>query len=269
MINNIDLDNDQPHQYIQQHKPSNPQRNVMDQEQLNLNGKNTFEAGYNLQGKNNSPDNGYPKQNGRSEAYIDVAPDLLPSIGAMRPAMDIGVQGNHGAHADQPENGPTFALNRKPLDREFQSLLFIRKVYGILSSMLFVTAVFVAWGAADQGYRDFLQKNIWLAIISLIVYITSFIALACYRKVARSVPANYIVTFLFTLSSSIVVTYTTILYNPKLILLASAITASMVVGLTLYALFTKTDFTMMGGALSSMMLCLIIGSIFTFFFELP
>lgn len=49
--------------------------------------------------------------------------------------------------------------------------------------------------------------------------------------------------------------------------MALVMTAAMTVGLTLYACTTKTDITLCGGFLVSMIICLFIASIFLMFFN--
>lgn len=68
-------------------------------------------------------------------------------------------------------------------------------------------------------------------------------ALGCYAVVARSVPLNYILLTVFTLCFSYCVGYITAYYNPQDVLIAAGLTAVMTIGLTIYAMFAKTDFT--------------------------
>ena len=51
------------------------------------------------------------------------------------------------------------------------------------------------------------------------------------------------------------------------VFIAVALTAGMVVGLTIYAFYAKTDFTMMGGLLFAGMMILIVLSILSIFFR--
>jgi len=65
----------------------------------------------------------------------------------------------------------------------------------------------------------------------------------------RTVPTNYIALGLFTFFHAYVVAALLPQYNPTIVLGAAACTLAMFVALTAYACFTKTDLTMMGGAL--------------------
>ena len=83
--------------------------------------------------------------------------------------------------------------------------LFIRKVFSLTAIMLAITAAFVTYVAVNDAARDFLDRNIWLMILCFIISIASILVLGCIPGVARSVPINYILLFLFTIAESIIV----------------------------------------------------------------
>ena len=55
--------------------------------------------------------------------------------------------------------------------------------------------------------------------------------------------------FLFTITESISVSYITMNLPPTIVIESAILTICMAIGLTIYALKTKTDFTIMGGLL--------------------
>ena len=66
-------------------------------------------------------------------------------------------------------------------------------------------------------------------------------------------PNNYILLFAFTIFKSISVGYICTMVNSAIVVVTAAfMTASLVIALTLYAIFTKTDFTACGGTLTVM-----------------
>lgn len=76
---------------------------------------------------------------------------------------------------------------------------------------------------------------------------------------------NYILLAIFTICESYLVAFICSLYTAVSVIIAAVLTAGMTITLTLYALFTKRDFTMYGGAIcifSFAVLSLIIVSIF-------
>lgn len=86
-------------------------------------------------------------------------------------------------------------------------------------------------------------------------------AIMCYDTCARTVPLNFIMLFIFTASESVIVGYTVMLASEENVIIALIMASTVVVALTLYAIFTKTDFTMCGGLLFVLCLVLIAGGI--------
>lgn len=77
---------------------------------------------------------------------------------------------------------------------------FVKKVYGILTVQLLITAVFILLSATSDGYNEFLRTNPGLLALSLIVYLVCAFTLICCTKVARTVPTNYILLFSLTIA---------------------------------------------------------------------
>lgn len=78
--------------------------------------------------------------------------------------------------------------------------------------------------------------------------IIAFILICC-KSVARKVPVNFLLLVIFTLCESYLVAFISSMYTAISVMTAALMTAGMTITLTLYALFTKRDFTMFGGAL--------------------
>lgn len=110
-------------------------------------------------------------------------------------------------------------------------------------------------------------NNSYLPNIALVGVIVSSYALLCYTTCARKVPLNFIMLFIFTASESIFVGYTVMVAKESNVIIALILAATTVVALTLYAMFTKTDFTMCGGLLFILCLVLIAAGILNIFFE--
>lgn len=75
------------------------------------------------------------------------------------------------------------------------------------------------------------------------------LAMICSRKLARKVPINYILLFIFTCCETYFVVNICCYYSKADVVGAASVTAGMVFGLTVYAFKSKTDFTMLGGML--------------------
>ena len=99
--------------------------------------------------------------------------------------------------------------------------------------------------------------------VCLVLSIAIQCGIICVKKIARTVPTNYICLFVFTLIEAYIVAFTCAYYTPKSVAIAAFLTAGVTVALTIYALVSKTDFTMYGGAFyvvgsAFCMMCLIM-----------
>lgn len=155
--------------------------------------------------------------------------------------------------------------------REGTRIGFIRKVYGILSAQLLITFGISCLGMMDtvrnmfiRGWPNHIELTslgLGLLVTSCIVFWFTLIPLACCKGVGRSVPINYILLLLFTLSESYLVMLCCCCYPPYIVLSAMGLTAAVTIGLTIYALTTKEDFTWCGGLLFAGITLLIVGGI--------
>ena len=146
-------------------------------------------------------------------------------------------------------------------------LNFIKKVYCILTVQMMLTTGVVACALVYPEYDKFAQQNMWLLWTSLALNLISMYALVYSRTAARTVPYNYILLFIFTITESYMVSLITLKYDPQTVLIAAGLTVALFLGLTFYACVTKTDFTICGGLLFSMLLVLIFASIFSLIFK--
>ena len=97
--------------------------------------------------------------------------------------------------------------------------------------------------------REWMYDNIWLAIVCLVLILVTEIMIICCRSVGRKVPLNFIVLGLFTICESYLVSMIASRYSPDIVLGAMFMTAAITLGISVYACTTKSDFTIMGGAL--------------------
>lgn len=126
---------------------------------------------------------------------------------------------------------------------------FIRKVFGILASQLFFTVLFCIFSMTFKSFLEFQIRNIAIFIICLVASIVIPIIMVCFESAARQVPKNYIMLGVFTFCESYLVSFICGIANPRIVFMAAAMTFFMVISLTLYAFYTKTDFSMQGSAL--------------------
>ena len=75
---------------------------------------------------------------------------------------------------------------------------FVKKVYAILFVQLALTAGYTAIAITNLSLASWMQENFWLMIICIILILVIEIALICNKKLARTVPINYIALLAFT-----------------------------------------------------------------------
>lgn len=107
--------------------------------------------------------------------------------------------------------------------------------------------------------------GITLAIFSLAIQCV----LLCCVNVARKVPVNYILLSTFTFCFTFVVCFITSFYTANSVIMAAAMTAVMTATVTLYAVFTKTDFTVCGSLLYILTAGLFMLVLFSLFVTFP
>mmetsp|Transcript_81606 Transcript_81606/g.227071 ORF Transcript_81606/g.227071 Transcript_81606/m.227071 type:complete len:233 (-) Transcript_81606:284-982(-) len=150
---------------------------------------------------------------------------------------------------------------------------FVQKVYSLLCVQLAIT---VGIGAVFHQYTT----PLWAAHHLSLFYLASFGSLAivlgvgcCCQAVARTFPTNYLFLFAITALQSIVLGFVCTMYTGESVLIAVATTSAVFLCLTLYACFTKVDFTGCGPYLFAGVMCLmcfsLTMSIWSFFAPIP
>ena len=172
---------------------------------------------------------------------------------------------HHHNHSSSEEEGLIEGPKEEWTNEE--RLGFIRKVYGILASQLLLTALMCILPFTSPKVRNFFLANFGLAIGCAIGAVILSCALVCCQNLARKVPTNYYLLLAFTILEAYTVAFVCATVKDPLIVLAAAfMTAAIVIALTAYAVFTKTDFTACGGCITVIGCAFVIFSLFSFLF---
>jgi len=142
---------------------------------------------------------------------------------------------------------------------------FIRKVYGILSAQLFLTAV-VAFPIQQMDHTWIVQHSQYVQMAMMISLAAVIGVSCCCTQLARTVPYNYMFLLLVTVCEAVIVGFVSAMYTAQSVLMAVALTAGIFFGLTVYAMTTKTDFTGMGGYLTAAVMGMFMTSFLCMFF---
>ncbi|XP_028029191.1 protein lifeguard 1 isoform X1 [Bombyx mandarina] len=130
---------------------------------------------------------------------------------------------------------------------------------------LMVTMGFIALFLYHRPTKVWVAQNPFMFWVAFIVLIVCLIAMACCPDVRRKAPTNFIFLAIFTAAQSFLLGISASVYEADAVLMAVGITAAVCLGLTLFALQTKWDFTMMGGVLLCATIVLLVFGIVAIF----
>lgn len=158
------------------------------------------------------------------------------------------LQENNSVNKDFHNDFLNDSFNKEALNKQMR-LGFIRKVYGVLSVQILITALVSSIGFITE-VQDYYRTTTWPFWTCFALMLIVLIPLACFKKVARKVPLNYILLFTFTVCEAIMLSFAFAAIDDwKIVLTAAVMTVAIVIALTAYACTTKTDFTFLGGIL--------------------
>lgn len=146
---------------------------------------------------------------------------------------------------EERENAPLNFIGALRDDPERQR--FVIKTYSILTVQLAFTTMACAYVNSNEDAKLWIRDNIWLYYVSLVFGIAILCTLLCCIKHAKKVPRNYILLSIFTVCWTYMVAAFTQYFDSEDVLIAAGITLSMVIGLTLFACFTKMKLTWLWG----------------------
>ena len=138
---------------------------------------------------------------------------------------------------------------------------FISKVYGIIAFQVLLTSLVVYLAFVNPSFKKLLLTSVSMFYTCLIISLICVLLPICFRGIYQNVPINYIVLIIFTLSYSWDVAAITCTYTFSSVMIALLLTFITVVSLSIYAMKTKEDFTIVGGTLFVCMILLIFISI--------
>ena len=125
--------------------------------------------------------------------------------------------------------------------------IFVTKVYSILAIQFTITIFFVSLSFYSEKFQNFVKNYKSVYFLSTILSLITYIYPLFYTKFLKSFPLNYVYLLLFTISSDFVLCRLIIKYKPTTILIALCLSIITIITLSIYAYYSKTDFTILGG----------------------
>ncbi|KAM8967129.1 protein lifeguard 3-like [Pelodytes ibericus] len=134
---------------------------------------------------------------------------------------------------------------------------FIRKVYITLALQLAVTVGLICMFIFWTTLKDWVQDTPYFAYALFPGLIILIVVLTCCENARRKVPYNFILLAIFTVVEGCMLGAISALFEADAVMWAGGATIVVTLGLTLFALQTKWDFTMMSGGLCVALLVLL------------
>lgn len=140
--------------------------------------------------------------------------------------------------------------------------VFIRKVYTLLTLQLLATMGVGLLLNSVESAKGFVQDNSWLLILSFLGALGFMLG---SHIMSRLYPYNLVLLAGFTLCEAYTVGVLTTFFDSDTVLNAVVLTAAIFVGLTLFAMQTKYDFTGLQGILFYVLMSMVTFSFFSMF----
>jgi len=169
---------------------------------------------------------------------------------------------DYDRYEDPLTGGNNFHFSEKTI-----RMAFVRRVFVLLSAQLTLTFGVVAALTLTPAAKGWLAANpavFWVALAGSLV---TLLALACVPNLRRRHPHNLLALALFTGFEAVVVGVASASFTTDEVLTAVAVCLLVTIALTLFALQTRIDFTMMGGMLFVAVIVLVVFGFLTIFFQ--
>ncbi|XP_056590516.1 fas apoptotic inhibitory molecule 2b [Triplophysa dalaica] len=134
--------------------------------------------------------------------------------------------------------------------------IFIRKVYSILMIQLCTTLAVIVLFTFYAPMRIYIQSHPVLYSMSNLLFLVTYILLACCGDLRRQFPWNLILLTIFTLSMACMLGFISSFYNTKSVVLCIGITALVCLCVTIFSFQSKIDITSFQGLL--FILCMVM-----------
>lgn len=159
------------------------------------------------------------------------------------------------------QDGTTINFNVQLFESKQIRHNFIKKVYSLLLVQLLITVAVVALFAIHPDIHNWALKTSWFHTASFAVAFVILLVITCANELRRKHPYNLVILFAFTVAEALMLAAITVMFKTEVILYAAATTTAVCLGLTLFALQTRWDFT----AKSGIMLVILIVATMTLF----
>ncbi|XP_045869270.1 protein lifeguard 4 [Meles meles] len=142
-------------------------------------------------------------------------------------------------------------------------MAFLRKVYSILSLQVLITTVTAAFFLYFESIRTVVHESPALILVFALGSLSLILVLTVNR---HKHPLNLYLLFGFTLFEALTVAFVVTFYDVYIVLQAFILTTAVFLGLTMYTLQSKRDFSQFGAGLFTVLWILCLSGILKLFF---
>lgn len=146
-------------------------------------------------------------------------------------------------------------------------LNFVRKVYSIVGFQILLTSLVTLIPMLSDSASQWMHQHYGLLIACAIGAIVINCAMICFFPLTRMVPINYILLLMFTICEAYLVASVAAVSDKEAVLAAAFSTAAIVLAITVFSWFVKTDFTYLGPIMLIIGMTMFSMSIFVFVFR--
>nr|XP_033790070.1 protein lifeguard 1-like [Geotrypetes seraphini]XP_033790071.1 protein lifeguard 1-like [Geotrypetes seraphini] len=162
--------------------------------------------------------------------------------------------------AGQDDPAPEYSNPMEENSRFSEKVLrraFIRKVYIILAIQLVITVSIICMFIYWPTLKDWVRYNSWFTYALFPIIFVLVIVLSCCNDARRKFPVNYILLGLFTIVEGLMLGAVSAFFEADAVMWAVGATAFVTLGLSIFALQSKWDFTMASGIMVVILLVLL------------
>jgi len=139
---------------------------------------------------------------------------------------------------------------------------FLRKVYSLLGMQLVLTTIIAGVCMGVPQIKEFVHANPWILLLAFVLSLTLLVLCSIKR---RESPMNLILLAAFTVVEAFTVGVLVAHYDTAIVLEAFFLTATVVIGLTVYTFQSKRDFSGWGLPLMSGLWIMLLGGVMFMF----
>lgn len=151
---------------------------------------------------------------------------------------------------------PQVAAQAAPEER----MAFLRKIYGLLAISVFMAAGAAFVTVSNEGFLQFALRN------QLMLFIVEIAAIFFTFWARKKENLGLIALFTFTALTGVTTAPIMLVYTGGTIVNAAILTGLVFVGLSVYTVTSKKDFSFMGGMLMTGLIILVVGGLLNLFF---